>query len=458
MLSAISARLQPNSIKGGDFLQLIIEGFANPKLEKELLNQSCTIEFYEIDGLKSAKKSKNDDLLAEFSAKIVSQKPPLIGYELSEVKRVDSFEHELPKPEKRKNTDGEGKDWPLSFSSQWKPPHFRLSPNLLSSPAPVVPPIKAPDEHIIFIQGDSREREHYIYDIAVRILVGGKEKFFSRKFPTRLDCSNLLAHNCAEATKQFLHDHQELVKARGIGTNYGSRYVFPDETKFKADKAKYRLTSSNCIVYLLEACELAHRMSASLADWKRIKSHMKDGTGPTLAKGLEEVGWLGLYFNQDVAHPFDLDWSLTRKWARGHHRYSFQQVRKYGNYGTEKLKVKDLIINYRPTTQYAKYEADKIDKDFGGSHFPGADKLNGQPIATKDQTKKESVKIDKLKKVPFGLVNAKDGLHTAVIVYGDVYEVHWDKGPDDQLLYEATNFENDWGWISGIIHVPPGHW
>lgn len=52
---------------------------------------------------------------------------------------------------------------------------------------------------------------------------------------------------------------------------------------------------------------------------------------------------------------------------------------------------------------------------------------------------------------------ADSGLHTFVLTAGKVYEVHWDKGPANPRLTEATDldaFFKKWG--SGVIAVPPG--
>lgn len=452
-----SFRLHPNSADGGEVLRLSIEGFKSISEAEPFLNKECKIRFYEVDGRnKSAKFGKKDDLLAEFTANIVLKASiPMITWGFEDVIRMDKFENKLPMPKTRKVKDSTGTEIELKYKPDWRPPHFILShdlgKNLMVGGAPKL--------HVVLLQGSVLEREKYIYEIAVQILVDGKEKFSSRRFPTRLDCNKQIAHNCKEATKMMLDDHQELVKKRGIGTNYGSQFSPSDYAKFKAQKKKFGLTNSSCIVYLLEACERAHKESYSTADWKKIRNHMKEGTGPTLAKGLEKWGWVGLYFNQDVNHPFDLDWS-ERKWARNHHKAGYRQAqgrgRKKGTYGEERLKVQDMIINFRPTIKYQKWDLAEY-PDFGKG-VKGARGLNGKTIASADRTKKESAKVNRLKKVPFGLVNAKDGLHTAIIVFGKVYEVHWDKGPDDELLYEATDFEKDWGWITGIIHVPAGTW
>jgi hypothetical protein len=42
----------------------------------------------------------------------------------------------------------------------------------------------------------------------------------------------------------------------------------------------------------------------------------------------------------------------------------------------------------------------------------------------------------------------------AVIVDGDIYEVHWSKGATSPDLITAVPLE-EWGWMSGVILAPP---
>jgi hypothetical protein len=64
---------------------------------------------------------------------------------------------------------------------------------------------------------------------------------------------------------------------------------------------------------------------------------------------------------------------------------------------------------------------------------------------------------DSLKRVEYAVGVADSGYHTFVLTAGKVYEVHWDKGPTNPRLTEATDvdaFFKKWG--SGVIAVPPG--
>lgn len=72
---------------------------------------------------------------------------------------------------------------------------------------------------------------------------------------------------------------------------------------------------------------------------------------------------------------------------------------------------------------------------------------------------------EKLKRVEFAVGVADSGYHTFVVSRGMVYEIHWNKGPEDPLLTSRKSLESffkahtdgSWGqWGSGVIAVPPG--
>ena len=69
----------------------------------------------------------------------------------------------------------------------------------------------------------------------------------------------------------------------------------------------------------------------------------------------------------------------------------------------------------------------------------------------------ESSKLwESLSRTEYAVGVTDSGTHTYAVAGGMVYEVHWDKGPDDPKLTEAEPIEkffNKWG--SGVIAVPP---
>jgi hypothetical protein len=263
----------------------------------------------------------------------------------------------------------------------------------------------------------------------------------------------------------MLKDHKQLVADRGVGTHYGTQYSaasdskYPNVAAFNSDVTKYGLKGSNCIVYLLEAAKIGHEKTGAANDWNSIKGYMKQGMGITLAKGLEKWNWTGLYISPDTSHPRDLDWNKTA-WRRNHHAYTYQHAQgrrgRKGRY--KKLIVEDLIVDYFPTKKYYHWDPARYPTFPRG--VPGAGPLNGADIALANRTTELTTKLTKLEKIPFGFINVVGGYHTAVIVEGDVHEVHWQKGPKDADLYDARRFktwENGF-WGDGIIHVPAPYW
>jgi hypothetical protein len=96
------------------------------------------------------------------------------------------------------------------------------------------------------------------------------------------------------------------------------------------------------------------------------------------------------------------------------------------------------VVNYRPTTS------------FDDGTVPAS------------VTAKESTEIARLKAIPFGVLITRYAYHTAILSRGKVFETHWDVGPWDPAgskpLFDATDFEKDWSWLSGMIMVPRGFW
>ena len=85
-------------------------------------------------------------------------------------------------------------------------------------------------------------------------------------------------------------------------------------------------------------------------------------------------------------------------------------------------------------------------------------KLHVKPVTTS----KTTVQLDKLRRIPFGVLTAHGGEHMSVISYGKVIEVHWRKPATDPAVIEVTDLEN-WAigpqsgfhyYASGVIVAP----
>jgi len=54
--------------------------------------------------------------------------------------------------------------------------------------------------------------------------------------------------------------------------------------------------------------------------------------------------------------------------------------------------------------------------------------------------------LEKLKKLPFGVLSTHGGYHMTLIIYGKVLEVHWRASAHSVQLIEVTDFEK---WALG---------
>ncbi|MGL1937240.1 MAG: hypothetical protein OCD01_19590 [Fibrobacterales bacterium] len=334
--------------------------------------------------------------LAIFTSKVTS--PTTGSYKFESVSRTDS-------------------NPTTAISGGWVLPHFNIN-------------LDGATDHTIVFPKVSQEEEFYYYRICFQIYVDGNLLFSSKPTKTIVNYTSHFSTNCVTATKKIKNDHDTNIASRGIGTAYGSQYVPHDLTQHQKEITTYGLIKTSCIGYVLQALKNAHKQSYAEKDYKKIYSFVKDGKGTTLAKGLEAAGWQGIYFNQDTKNPCDLkdDGNPTKS----EHSYSYAMAKKTRKYYN--LKVHGFVINFRPTTEFN-------------------DTTKPTTITTKD-----SGNITKLRTIPFGVINTKGGTHTALLINGKVYEVHWDNSQYDLDLYDITDFENDWDWISGIIHIPRGIW
>lgn len=109
-----------------------------------------------------------------------------------------------------------------------------------------------------------------------------------------------------------------------------------------------------------------------------------------------------------------------------------------------KIPIEDLIVNYKPTINYN----------------------DRTPVKNPTKpSKKELEKLNKVMKLPFAFLIAEYGQHTALLIEGSIYGVHWSESPYSDFLYETDNRkftsdrrENCWTWSNGIIVTPKMFW
>ncbi|MDP2907852.1 MAG: hypothetical protein Q8O03_07985 [Nanoarchaeota archaeon] len=227
---------------------------------------------------------------------------------------------------------------------------------------------------------------------------------------------------------------------------------------------------TDCLEWCLLNMRQAYKGSGMSQDWKNIletavknsnntlvsKNYgFKGVIGTELAKVLVNDGWVALYYNPDTTIPRDkpaiilpkeevkktdlrfLWFDYFVKWTE--HVGSYKVAKENRHYYN--IPIIDMIVDYNPTTELEdiRFTIKTI-------------------VPVKSSTVKKTDKVEKLKQIPFGLLLARGGQHSAILSYGKVYEVHHASGPVDKKLIDVKDFETEWDWLSGVILVPPGSW
>ncbi len=455
--------LDPNDIKGGEVMGFTVQGLSEPG---KVVGKKCIVKLWEIDTLVGKRKETTpDDLLAEFETVIMKgSRKNNFFFDLEKTKRIDTFPAGLPAPEYRNDAKGGRLPVPLKYT----PPYFEV---FFDSGAPRP---KDSDLHTILIRSDKNEIELFNHEIGFSVELEGQMIFDARKIVQYVVCANILAENCKNAADFIIDNHIKLIEGRKCGTHYGNmfsyRYKNENEylrevARFNSDAAetkkglwenelkmifdeqnqRYCIKMTSCIDFVLETMEMGFSKSLMAPEWNKIRRCISNKkSGQELAKGLTDVGWVALFYTPDSIHYYDQD-------IDGVHKSSFENAKKNRQYGNDGIKpvvpVFDFIINYSPTTYYE-----------DGS-------VETNPI------KRELDQIKKLQDIPFAFLLAKYGYHTALLIKGKVYEVHWDEGPSSKNLIEnekdfyfeplppgSTITSTSWEWLSGLIVIPREYW
>lgn len=213
----------------------------------------------------------------------------------------------------------------------------------------------------------------------------------------------------AAYARAMMLEHQASLASGGPGTVQGNQCPTP---------VPQGVAQQDCTTYVLLVLEKAFNAKGKGADWKKVMAAARKASGAALKgtevlKALEtEAGWKGIFWSPDPRNPAD---SLSE-----HSSAYKDMVLKTGKYYDINVDKTKSIVEYRRTS------------------------------ATKQET---WTNLDRLKKVPLGVIAAKGGTHMTLILNGQVYEVHWDKPANDPNVIEATPLEK-WIWNSGVIVMP----
>ncbi len=173
---------------------------------------------------------------------------------------------------------------------------------------------------------------------------------------------------------------------------------------------------TSCIGYVLDVLAKTFASIGKSADWDRIRKTAYRQSGDAGIKGTElmkvlqaELGWVGVFFAPDT------------KSGDGEHDYSAKKAKSKGSYYGIQVDKDKLVTDYNP----------------GGGR------------------QAESEAIRRLRRVKFGVLAARGGMHMTMILSGHVYEVHWSDTSDSHNLFEDAGDLSGWGWGSGAIVMPP---
>ena len=421
---------------------ITVQGTTDPD---RIVGKKCRVSFFELDYTKGRVDPKRSDLLAAFDTCIIKgNKKGYYFFDPEKTQRTDIYAKDPKVSEKLKDGRGVNLPFPLEYTL----PFFDLYFDFGSAN-----PSKS-DIHKIIIRGNEKECEDFIYEIGFKVEIDGKEIFNSFAMHSYVNGCSILVENCASVAKVTKANHDALVRNRNIGTHFGDHYAYSlQETgqvdfrndpnfsndefmDFKNKKTHLKLDSTSCIDYVLDVFKSGFNKTGMSAEWNNISNYVKEGKGQCLAEGLVKNGWVAIYYNPDVFHPNDND---------NEHCYSYKRAKEKGEYGSTQfppvVEISDMIINYRPTE---------------GTSFSFEPKNK--------ETLKDTSKLKKINDVPFGFIMGRGGTHTALIIKGIIYQVHWNEGPysenlfDNSIKFDDPDEDKRWEWNSGLIVVPKLYW
>jgi type VI protein secretion system component Hcp len=427
---------------GGGNVQIHVDYL---KTDTLLVGKKCIVNIYE---------DSNPQIIAKFE--VIIKEKSKDSYCFSEVVRIDEFQHQLPAPDTQ---DKEGNKYlePLKY----KPSHFYLTFDSDKK-----------EKFVIIMPFEPENKAFAVYTIRYVIELDGDMAFNSKEDNPlhSIDCNKILIDNLRDAVIFIIGNHYKNVLERSCGTHYGGLYPYSfkneaeyleaarrggfslsadrfkgtwDQSiknKFEVHKKQYKLKKTDCITFILEVMEIGFNKTCFGETWKKCKKAFASVTGHELAFELLKLNWVALFYTPDSNNFYGKDADILK--------LIYEMASKEKIYGTNILKpilpVEDLVINYKPTM----YDVDK------------------KPIRNPTKfSKQDQEKLEKVMKLPFAFLIAEYGQHTALLIEGSIYGVHWSESPYSDFLYETDHRkftserrENSWGWSNGVIITPKMFW
>jgi hypothetical protein len=195
---------------------------------------------------------------------------------------------------------------------------------------------------------------------------------------------------------------------------------------------------TDCTSIVLEVLENTFTQQGKSAEWAKIKKKYGENSkarGDTKLSGMDiqaalqsELGWKGIFWAPDP--KFQIPKAQLSGARSDEAGYTSTIAKSKGTY-------------------YKDYHKDQKTKGYPGVnvHHRVIDYAPEAPTSgTASTTTKDTTMLDKLKKLPFGVLSAHAGYHMTIITYGKVIEVHWSQEATDVNVIEQTDLA---GWAIG---------
>ena len=222
--------------------------------------------------------------------------------------------------------------------------------------------------------------------------------------------SHRLGTIAAALARDALLAHHESFDRTGTGTIHGTTC---------GTAAPPGTTTLDCTTYGTNVLDAAYTAKGRATVWADVmrearRASGRDLKGTEILRALQRLdGWQAVFWSPDPRHPQD---------RTSEHPFAYRIVRERGTYYGITVDSTKSVIDYRRTSPGAAVQTDGLER---------------------------------LRRLPFGALAARGGTHMAVIVNGDVYEVHRHLPATDRNAIEATPLER-FAWQSGVIAAPPG--
>src|ERR1043165_7105707 len=232
---------------------------------------------------------------------------------------------------------------------------------------------------------------------------------------------------------------------------------------------------TDCTEFVFEVLRETFAQQGRANDWSKVeKKYLRNikargakvapvktpgkegGSGLDVQAALQsELGWKGIYWAPDPSYLVPKEELAgydprTGKGIQSEEAIStLRTAKKTGSYyqnfgkkGYPGVSVAQIVTNYAPEMPIEENRK---------PGYPGASK-----------TKKETTQLDKLKKLPFGVMTAHGGHHMMILTYGKVIEVHYEAAATSATVIQQTDFEK-WAvgsgsgyhyFASGVIVAP----